>query len=364
MVSDLHLDPGGHDDRRTAAAFTQFLAEVVATPTPSGATLVLLGDTFEVRGLTGPGARLRLDDIAAAHPEVFAALRRCLAAGVRLDVVVGNHDVDLVRPAAAQRLGELLGDRGERLRLHPWALHVPGVLFAEHGHQHHAVHRLPTLLLAAADDHTPLAPSPLTVWAARQGGPLGAVVAVGSALASARAAECRAGGRAYRRLVGAEAARQGLRPEAARALWRASRFRLVPTVAGTGGRVLRRRIDAIAPRTARRGRAPHLAAAGPPSFAGEVAATLTAHGTPVAWYVCGHTHRAAAAPIAGTATRWANTGTWCSDIRGAGPDLDDPRLFPFLEIDAAGDGSVQGRLSYWRVPLASPTRHTRERLSG
>ena len=364
MVSDLHLDPSGHDDRRTAAAFAQFLAEVVATPPPSGATLVLLGDTFEVRGLTGPGARSRLDDIAAAHPEVFAALRQCLAAGVRLDVVVGNHDVDIVRPATAERLGELLADGGERLRLHPWALHVPGVLFAEHGHQHHAVHRLPTLLLAAADDHSPLAPSPLTVWAARQAGPLGAVLAVGRALAAARAAERRAGGRAYQRLVGAEAARLGLRPETGRALWRVSRFRLLPTVAGTGGRVLRRRLDAIAPRMARRGKAPHLAAAGPPPFAAEVATTLAAHGDPVAWYLCGHTHRATAAPIAGTTTRWANTGTWCSDIRGAGPDLDDPRLFPFLEIDAAGDGSVQGRLSYWRVPAAAPTRHTRERLSG
>ena len=196
------------------------------------------------------------------------------------------------RPAAAQRLGELLGDRGEHLRLHPWALHVPGVLFAEHGHQHHAAPAAHAPPRRGGRPH-PLAPSPLTVWAARQGGPLGAVVAVGSALASARAAERRAGGRAYRRLVGAEAARLGLRPEAAHALWRASRFRLVPTVAGTGGRVLRRRIDAIAPRRAPR-RAPNLAAAGPPSFAAEVAATLTAHGTPVAWYVRGHTHRAAA----------------------------------------------------------------------
>ena len=364
VVSDLHLGVGEADGRRTAAAFVQFLEGVVATAGRSDARLVLLGDAFEVRACTGPGARARLDAIAAAHPEVFAALRGCLEAGVRLDIVVGNHDVDLVRPAAAQRLGELLGDRGEGLRIHPWALHVPGVLFAEHGHQHHAVHRLPTLLHAVADDHTPLAPSPLTVWAGRQGGPRGAVVAVCRALAAARASERRAGSAAYQRVLAAEAARLGLRPETARDLWRVSRFRLVPAVAATGGRILRRRVARLGRLVARHGGATRSAAAGPPPFAAQVAHTLTAHGAPVAFYLCGHTHRAAVAPIAGTGTRWANTGTWCSDIRGAGPDLDDPSLFPVVLIDADGDGSVQGGLEYWRVPAAVPTRHTPEHLSG
>jgi UDP-2,3-diacylglucosamine pyrophosphatase LpxH len=374
VVSDLHLGTGEPDVRCTSAAFVQFLEGVVAATGPSDmTTLVLLGDALELRARTGRGARARVDDLAAAHPEVFAALRRCLGAGVQLDIVVGNHDVDLVRPAAAQRLGELLGVRGDGLRIHPWALHVPGVLFAEHGHQHHAVHRLPTLLLAAVDDDTTVEPSPLTAWAARRGGPREAVMAVCRALAAARAAERRAGSAAYQRVLAAEAARLGLRPETARDLWRVSRFRLVPVATATGRRVVTRLVTRLVarllarlatPLVTRRGGAAHRVATGPPPHSAQIALTLAAHGAPVAWYLCGHTHRAAEAPITGTTTRWANSGTWCSDIRGAGPDLDDPRLFPVVLIDADGDGSVQGGLEYWRVPAAVPPRHTPERLSG
>ena len=32
------------------------------------------------------------------------------------------------------------------MKVHPWWLHEPHVFHAEHGHQHHDVHRMPTLL--------------------------------------------------------------------------------------------------------------------------------------------------------------------------------------------------------------------------
>jgi hypothetical protein len=190
------------------------------------------------------------------------------------------------------------------------------------------------------------------------------VVAVCRALAGARASEHRAGSAAYQRVLAAEAARLWLRPATARDLWRVSRFRLVPAVVSTGGRVLRRRVTSLGHLVTRHGGVSRRGAAGPPRFAARVARTLAVHGTPVAWYVCGHTHRAATAPIAGTATRWANTGTWCSDIRGAGPDLDDPGLFPVVLIEVDGDGSVRGDLEYWRLPAVVPAGHTPKRLSG
>jgi hypothetical protein len=355
LVSDLHLGPGQPDTRYPAAAFARFLDEVVAAGPPRGA-LVLLGDAFEVPGLDGPGACARLADVAAAHPEVFDALRRCLASGVRLHVVAGNHDSGLVRPAAGRLLRELLGDTGGgRVRIHPWALHVPGVLFAEHGHQHHAVHRLPTMLVAGADDHAPLAPSALTVWGRRAAGPLGTTIAVCRALTAARAAEACASRPGYRGLVAAEAKRLGLSPDTGRALWRVSRFRLLPAVAITGARVLRRLVAARLPTATEPG--PDSPEGAPP-FAVQVAVTLAAHGAAVAWYVTGHTHRAGTAAVPGTSTRWANTGTWCSDIRGPGPDRDDHGLFPYLTVDATGDGAVTGTLAYWRVPAEALPRHT------
>ena len=278
---------------------------------------------------------------------------------MRLDVVVGNHDVDLVRPAAAQRLGELLGDRGEHLRLHPWALHVPGVLFAEHGHQHHAVHRLPTLLLAAADDHTPRAVSTHRLGreagrAARGGGGRGQRTGSRARPSAGLEAAPTGGWSAWRQRVWGSAPRRRMRCGGPRASGSCPPW---PARAGASSR---RRIDAIAPgrRAAegaplsllpgRRRSPPRSRHADGPRHPGRLVRLWS------------HASRRSGLDR-GTATRWANTGTWCSDIRGGGPDLDDPRLFPFLEIDAAGD--LQGRLSLLAGPPASPTRHTRERLS-
>lgn len=80
----------------------------------------------------------------ATRPDFFAGLRRFLGAGFPIDVVSGNHDVDLVRPAVRTRLRELLGTGGGEgdgggVRFHPWIYYVPGVLYAEHGHQHAAL---------------------------------------------------------------------------------------------------------------------------------------------------------------------------------------------------------------------------------
>lgn len=87
---------------------------------------------------------------------------------------------------------------------------------------------------------------------------------------------------------------------------------------------------------------------GPFSAAARVARILAAHGTPVRWYLSGHTHRAVEAPIPGTTTQYLNPGTWCSDVRGRGPDNDDPSLYPYVLIDVADDATATAGLRYWR----------------
>lgn len=337
VVSDLHLGPWGADPRGTAQAFARFLAREVA-PAAQATHVVLLGDTFELVGLDAQRGRDRLDELALQNAEVFAELGFCLRRGVRFHFVCGNHDVDLARPVVANRLVQLLSPAGptDQVTVHPWALHVPGLIFAEHGHQHHMVHRLPTQLLASVSGTDQLDPPPLVAWTGRAGGALGQAAAVTRAFSSARRAERRALTPGYAALLAAESARMGVTPQAARDLWRISRFRMVPAIAGTAIRVLSRRLGG------------DLHGSGPISAAARVARILAAHGTPVRCYVSGHTHRAIEAPIPGTTTQYLNTGTWCSDVRGRGPDNDDPSCYPYVLIEVADDGTAAVGLRYWR----------------
>jgi len=337
IVSDLHLGTWGPDPRGTASAFARFLAEEVA-PATGDTHVVLLGDTFELVGLDARRSRDRLEELVLLNTEVFAEIGLCLRAGVRFHFVCGNHDVDLARPAVANRLIELLSPSGptDQVTVHPWALHERGLLFAEHGHQHHALQRLPTLLLASVSGTDELDPPPLVVWTDRAGGGFGHAAAVGRAFTSARRAERRALTPGYVSLLTAESERMGITPEVARALWRVSRFRTVPAIAVTAKRLLSRRLG-----RGSKGLGMLPAAAG-------VARALTDHGTPVRWYLSGHTHRAADAPIPGSTTRYLNTGTWCSDVRGRGPDHDDPLCFPYAHIEVADDGTATAGLRYWR----------------
>jgi UDP-2,3-diacylglucosamine pyrophosphatase LpxH len=95
-----------------------------------------------------------VDAVARRHAEVFRALARFLARGNRVDLVCGNHDVELTWPAvqAAFRAGIARAwngspeasrpgaPRGEALArgvgFHPWFFYQPGELWIEHGHQY------------------------------------------------------------------------------------------------------------------------------------------------------------------------------------------------------------------------------------
>jgi UDP-2,3-diacylglucosamine pyrophosphatase LpxH len=177
IVSDLHLSVGadprtggtGHpDDFFCDAAFVRFLDDLRdrAGEDGHGLRLVILGDLFdflqlEIRSLShakpspdtcAEASRANLDCLVDAHAELFSALARCVAGGWLLDIVPGNHDIELIHPSVQDRFKELMvrfGGRAEaasKIGFHPWIYYIPRVLYAEHGHQYHDINWFATLL--------------------------------------------------------------------------------------------------------------------------------------------------------------------------------------------------------------------------
>ncbi|GKV73168.1 MULTISPECIES: metallophosphoesterase family protein [Pseudarthrobacter] len=338
LLSDLHLDVTDQDPRYPGRVLAGFLRrEVPAAPGPQQ-NVAFVGDTFELTGCSGDGSVARLEAIRARHPGTFEALQECAARGVQLHFVCGNHDVELARPSVAARLAALLSPaEPARVQVHPWFLHVPGVLVAEHGHQHHALHRIPDILRTAVNGTDGLDLPPLAAWNADQSrSRLGRAGAVAQACLASERAERRVREPAYAELLQAESFRLGLDGVAVRDLARLSRFRTASALP----RAATRLALAAAGRSAAVGK--------PPASAVRVARTLEAHGSGVAWYISGHTHRALESALGSRPTRYVNTGTWCSDVRGRGPDQSDRRVFPFAVVDVAPGGGTSGGLRYWR----------------
>ena len=95
-----------------------------------------------------------VEAVARRHAEVFRALARFLASGNRLDIVCGNHDLELTWPAVqaafragiagswsalpdAQRAGSPGGDDlAGQVEFHPWFFYDRGAIWIEHGHQY------------------------------------------------------------------------------------------------------------------------------------------------------------------------------------------------------------------------------------
>ena len=165
LVSDLHMatpggpfpDPFGHD-----LAFARALDDFARSPLRT--RLVLLGDIVDFL-LAAPAARpaagpvdlavAKLDAIAGAHRGVFDAIARFARAGHHVEIVPGNHDRELLLAPVQQRFTELLGDVS--VSWSPWFVHVPGVLYAEHGQQHNDLNHIARLLDAAGAPAAPAA---------------------------------------------------------------------------------------------------------------------------------------------------------------------------------------------------------------
>ena len=172
VVSDLHfgeeLLPGASQERRRAVelgaqAFREFLRyHAVRRRDGRAWRLVIAGDLFDFMSVVVPATPERpaktaderrfglgrgiqpgverMRRICAAHRPVLAELGRFAAAGHQVDVVVGNHDVELLAPEVVAELERGLADAGAddraraRIAVVPWFVYAPGVCWIEHGH--------------------------------------------------------------------------------------------------------------------------------------------------------------------------------------------------------------------------------------
>jgi len=176
VVSDLHfgeeLLPGASIERRHAVdlgakAFREFLRyHTVRRRDGRPWRLVIAGDMFDFmsvfvpslperpaktaderrfglsRGIASGVERLRL--ICEIHRPLLADLGRFAAAGHHVDIIVGNHDIELLAPEVAEELkrqiqiasADLPGAAAAltRIEVVPWFVYIPGVAWIEHGH--------------------------------------------------------------------------------------------------------------------------------------------------------------------------------------------------------------------------------------
>jgi UDP-2,3-diacylglucosamine pyrophosphatase LpxH len=332
VLSDLHLGAPGTATDDAFISFVEWLTEGArrdATPT----RLVLLGDLLDLLhapiGAHDPLAAL--DAVAARHRSALAALGVAAANDVVVYIVPGNHDSELVEPDLQEHLRDLVADAAgtstarlhSNFRVRPWFLLAPGLLYAEHGSQYHALN-------AVAD---PLAP--FGRWSGRL--PLGG--AIDGFLSET---EHRARARALPRVL----------PAALRAL--AQRGRTDPSTAASLHACAREAgLSAEAPAALRRladdswaallqnARAAVLGHTGYVESRQQQAVAaiheiLAREGKRVPVYVFAHTHRAGHRAIYANGTRlfWFNTGAWANGGRG------------FLEVSGQAD-CVVARLCEW-----------------
>jgi UDP-2,3-diacylglucosamine pyrophosphatase LpxH len=185
VLSDLHLGEGRSRESGLYSVEEDFFADdafarlidhflVRHQDDPGGLTVVLNGDVFDfltVNSVPAPDSEMtgsfevsareekfgldptpeksafKLDVIAAGHPEFFTALSRVVAAGHRLEILRGNHDLELFFPAVKDRLREHLVDPAlgadrpaveRQVRFHEWFYLEPGRVYIEHGNQYEA----------------------------------------------------------------------------------------------------------------------------------------------------------------------------------------------------------------------------------
>ena len=180
IVSDLHfgedLLPGASVEKRRAVAlgataFCEFLRHHAQRRIDGRPwRLVVAGDLFDFMSVTLAASRelparsgddrwagrprsvatgpLRMREIAIAHRAVLTAMIRFTAAGNEIDLVVGNHDLELLDEATAAELRHHLAEAGRahaksepelaaavaRVRVQPWFVYIPQVAWIEHGH--------------------------------------------------------------------------------------------------------------------------------------------------------------------------------------------------------------------------------------
>jgi hypothetical protein len=292
--------------------------------------LIVLGDLLD---LMHPPAGVRdplaaLDGVAARHRSALAALGTAATNGIEVDLVPGNHDSELLDTDLQEHLrvlvAEAAGVSGEQLQptfhVRPWFRLIPGLLYAEHGSQYHALN-------AVAD---PLAP--FGRWSRRM--PPGAVIDLGLAGSEGGGAQASALLRLLPAVLGADARRRstdagtitalrasaeetGLSPAALAALRDLREDSPVDLLRNLSAGLLRR-TDYVESRQQHAALAVH---------------RILAHvGQAVPVYVFGHTHRLSQCALQADGERlvWLNGGAWTAGSYG------------FAEVEARADGVLAG----------------------
>ena len=341
IVSDLHL--GAHDDSFYDDAFSHFADHL----RESNADLLLLGDALDFlearpRATGGgkridtsePAVRTTLDWIGRRHAPFFAALGRLAAAGHRVHVVPGNHDVELLRTSTQARFCELVGAASghdgvaRSVTFHPWIFHVPGVLYAEHGHQYHDINAVSTLLRPEQPARPDRIALPIASYLA-EGRPRFAIHAMRHAvmLSSPALSRRRA---AYRR--------ESLTPAAASVDLDATTLAALDRLSETDAFSILRRLAGVA-----RHGAPDVATQrGDYLHRGATAIdrVLRGAGAAVPHLAFGHTHIAERFPVtaAAGAPEYLNCGTWSPFLPRGLPN--EGRRLTFARVSAADGARV------------------------
>lgn len=101
-------------------------------------------------GTTEAESTWKMARLMERHRPAFVYLAAFIGAGNQVDIVQGNHDEELFWPEVQRTLveglkqiyfgGEAAPEGGpeafeDRVRFHPWCLHIPKVLYVEHGHR-------------------------------------------------------------------------------------------------------------------------------------------------------------------------------------------------------------------------------------
>lgn len=365
LLSDLHLGawPAGQTGRYVEAfdAFTGHLQQLARAPAGSR-RLVLLGDTLDflhvhatglragpVPDRTEAGALRKIDDLVSTHGGFFASLGDLTGRGWRIDVVTGNHDVELARPAVQDRFrAAVLAARpqgtadDDLVQFHPWIFHVPGLLYAEHGHQHHDINAMVTIGRPFDGPDQDLLRLPLASYLPVGRTPRRALAR--SAAALVREA-VRISSPATSRL------RRRYRDEVLPQL--ADRLRLGHGTLVDLDSLSEASVPAISARLGRKliGRRPP----GPPTQRGDylhrgargVHEILAGADAAVPFYVFGHTHLAERFPLLESSLEhsYLNCGTWSPAVpcRPAGEDT----VLTFVHVRSACGGDSSGSLLRW-----------------
>jgi UDP-2,3-diacylglucosamine pyrophosphatase LpxH len=171
FLSDVHLAAGSSTPGEHFfydAVFARLLEHLInqAEAHQQRLRLVLLGDTFDFLRVESPNqpqvsysldtstaaAVEKISRIAAGHPLFFQALAWLLDHGGALEIVPGNHDIELIRVPVQEAFIKLVAPHCQAdtavaaIRFHPWVFFLPGVLYAEHGQQQHFLNAMPDLL--------------------------------------------------------------------------------------------------------------------------------------------------------------------------------------------------------------------------